>query len=147
MDAKKYSEFVRALDIVDVHLLHFNGTKYWSKQTLPVAANVDVKFRPELQEVSAGTFKAKASFVVSATTNDTKDKVFGLEFEICLVYSVPNLNEDFAQSPDGKQVLDEFINRNVPVNVWPYAREFISSMTVRMGFPAVVIGTFKINVQ
>lgn len=146
MDAKKYSEFVRAVDIVDIYLLQFNGTKYWSKQSPPVAANVNVKFQPELQEAAAGGFKAKGSFVVTGAAIETKDAVFKLEFEIGLVYSAPSLNEGFVQSPEGKQILDMFIQRNVPVNVWPYAREFISSMTVRMGFPAVVIGTFKINV-
>jgi ubiquitin C-terminal hydrolase len=88
----------------------FIGTKYWSKQTLPVAANVDVKFRPELQEVSAGTFKAKASFVVSATTNDTKDKVFGLEFEMFGAHGYPYiqvLNTNF---------LDDATKRNKAFN-------------------------------
>lgn len=147
MDAKKYSEFVRTVEIVDIHLLKFSGTKYWSKQSLPEAARVSVKFRPELQEATADALKAKGSFVVTGTVIETEDKVFELEFEIELVYSAPSLNEGFAQSPDGKQILDMFIQRNVPVNVWPYAREFISSMTVRMGFPVVVIGTLKINVQ
>ena len=37
-----------------------------------------------------------------------------------------------------------FAQRNVTVNIWPYARELISSLTTRMGYPTLIIEPLKV---
>ena len=44
-----------------------------------------------------------------------------------------------SAEPITEPIWREFGPRNVRANVWPYAREFIQSMTQRMGWPSFVL--------
>lgn len=60
-----------------------------------------------------------------------------LKFELRAVYKFESIEEY-----EDKYIL-KFIERNIPVNIWPYAREIISSITTRIGYPALVISPYK----
>lgn len=40
-----------------------------------------------------------------------------------------------AEQPVSKEFLEIFSRVNVPVNTWPYFREFVQNMTLRVGLP------------
>ena len=42
------------------------------------------------------------------------------------------------------ELKQRFVERNVPVNVWPYIREIVATMTAKMGLPPLVLPTLKI---
>ena len=42
------------------------------------------------------------------------------------------------------EIKDIFLTNNPPLNIWPYAREAISSMTTRMGLPPLIIEPYKV---
>ena len=48
---------------------------------------------------------------------------------------------EYSLSEEEKQ---QFLSRNVPVNVWPYARELISTMATRLGYPALLIPPYVV---
>ena len=37
-------------------------------------------------------------------------------------------------------ILDQFAQMNLPLNLWPYARETISNQTMRMGITPITLG-------
>ncbi|REJ32801.1 MAG: hypothetical protein DIU82_11730 [Bacillota bacterium] len=61
-----------------------------------------------------------------------------LESTFALVYSFESTYK--VEEP----VVTLFIRRNVPINVWPYIREIISDLTVRMGYPRLILPTLKV---
>jgi len=40
-------------------------------------------------------------------------------------------------------VIDQFAQMNLPVNLWPYAREVVSNVTMRMGITPVILGVHQ----
>lgn len=60
-----------------------------------------------------------------------------LKFELRAIYKFNSI-EDYEDD-----YILMFIERNVPINIWPYAREIISSITTRIGYPALVISPYK----
>lgn len=60
-----------------------------------------------------------------------------LKFELRAVYEFDSI-EDYED-----EYILKFIELNVPVNIWPYAREIISSITTRVGYPALILPPYK----
>ncbi len=56
-----------------------------------------------------------------------------------LLYSVP------CQVTTSKKTLGEFAELNGVFNAWPFGREFIQSMSVRMNLPPIVAPVFRIG--
>lgn len=148
MDSKQYASFIRAVELQTVTLATASVRREWSKPEIPHAF-VELDVKPRTMEVQDDFFRIRVTFLVSTRTSEMKDSdpVFTLKFSLDLTYSVASLDMHAANPKQKKEVLAYFIRRNVPMNVWPYAREFISSMTVRMGLPALVIATYKVNAQ
>lgn len=70
---------------------------------------------------------------LSAGYEEAAQNVLNIEANFLLRYSVPSPE---VLTPARIKAFGEL---NGILNVWPYWREFVQSMTVRMGFPALVI--------
>lgn len=101
-------------------------------------ANVQLKFSTKEFDVLGGIFFVPVTFQVEATIDD-HEKLFSIEFEMILYYSLKDINS----LDDKRKLLEKFIENNVPINFWPYAREYVSDLTMRMGFPPLYIPMFK----
>ena len=153
MDAEYYKQFIRGIELDDIYIVSATFKRKWQHVSLPESAAVRVNFEPVKWRVDGQTLFVQTRFNVTtsgrATTNDgpeKPDEVLMIEFVVQLEYSVHNQELGQLREEMHEEIVSIFMQRNVPVNVWPYAREFISSTTVRMGFPALVIGTMKINI-
>lgn len=71
------------------------------------------------------------SFNLVATPSTKKEYAISLQCTFRLTYySQEELTLDF---------LEIFMKRNVPLNAWPYFREFVQNMTQRMNIPPLVL--------
>lgn len=61
-----------------------------------------------------------------------------LKFELRATYQIDNIN-DYED-----EYIIKFMENNLPVNIWPYAREIISSMTTRIGYPSLMIEPYRV---
>jgi len=79
------------------------------------------------------------NFVLSAFNRKSPDKIFmSIEASFCASYVLKPI-EEF--NPDD---IGHFSKINPVYNAWPFWREFVQSMTTRMGFPALTIPLLKI---
>ncbi|GMO00749.1 hypothetical protein [Parageobacillus thermoglucosidasius] len=74
---------------------------------------------------------------------NAENKVFDIEFSYILEYRLQKSNDIHLEKEGLEEAIKLFVQRNVPVNIWPYARELISQLTMSMGFPPLLIGTYK----
>lgn len=90
------------------------------------------------------TLDISAGFKVIATNNQNEDSDNNGPhlFEIEIIFIINYTNRSCIMLPD--KDLERFLNTNVPLNVWPYARELISSITTRMGYPPLLIVPYKV---
>lgn len=54
-----------------------------------------------------------------------------------LIDSFENITSDYESE------IERFINKNALINAWPYARELTSTLTTKMGYPALIIPLYK----
>ncbi|EOU1741768.1 protein-export chaperone SecB [Clostridium perfringens] len=136
IDEKKYSDFIKNLEIIDIRLNEVN-TKC-IKYVEEVENHLDVELIYECKDVEVkviNEINMYPKFNVKLKSKDELCLTLNLKFNI--KYSVKDL-ELFSE-----EYVQKFIDKNVPINIWPYAREIISSITSRMGYPSLIISPYK----
>jgi preprotein translocase subunit SecB len=79
------------------------------------------------------------NFGVVAFSGKSTDKILmSIEATLCTSYVLKPIS-DFNPAD-----IEYFAKINPIYNAWPYWREFVQSMTIRMGFPALTIPLLKI---
>lgn len=75
---------------------------------------------------------------------DKKDILFDISLGFMLKYSL-EVNDDTKDivSNFTEDLFSQFAHRNAVLNIWPYAREMISNITTRMGYPPLFIPHYK----
>jgi len=132
-----YNKFVRGVDIKAINLKGLVVSDVDSN----VGPDLDVNLRFSCDEykLDGDTMEAYPVFVldVSKSINDETHYAFKINAQFVLIYTIENL-EDY-----GQEYFKMFLDRNVPFNVWPYGRELISSLTTKLGLPALFIDPLK----
>lgn len=82
-------------------------------------------------------FEATLSLDIAFAEEDNKPSPFTARFVLSGHYThkpgLPN------------QIRDYFVNINGPILLWPYMRELVSSITVRAGFPPLLLKTLDVQ--
>lgn len=157
MDNVKYNKLIESIEIKKIELLSLKchqNTNFESKKK----SNVDIGISSDVEEfyMKGLDLYVYFNFEITAFHNndyDQKDELtseninpedvlFNISFVLKLKYSL-ELDDVKDIMIELEKEINLFIEKNVPINAWPYARETISSITTRMGFPALVIPPFK----
>lgn len=131
---RKLVEAVELHELALIDLVHHRDVEV----TPPLAVTHELKTR--LETISAEKIAAIAEFVLRAKPQDGDNDQVSIRMTWRLVY-VLNAGEGYEPSEDlGRQ----FVERNVPINLWPYVRETVATLTAKMGLMPLVLPTLKI---
>lgn len=100
-----------------------------------LSLNVNVRTESKEQEQIIQVFPRFA--LIGRDGHDDAEEMLRVEAMFVAVYHVP----DFVGI--GQENIDAFGQMNGIYNVWPYWREFVQSMTVRMGLPPLTVPVFQ----
>jgi preprotein translocase subunit SecB len=131
-----YNEFIKSLSLEEIVLLLLEAQRT-SHSPAPGELEVSLKSDFHLLDHPANQLRARADFDLKVTDSQ-KEKAFEIRIQFMLTY---RSNMEYSLSEEEKQ---QFLSRNVPVNVWPYARELISTMATRLGYPALLIPPYVV---
>ncbi len=148
MDAERYSAFVKAIDLESVLLDGLEATRDWAAFLRP--QELDVQFQVgegTKWEVREGRLEVTTSLVVQAAavsegqegSEEPPALLIRVSFLLVYVYDGEEELASFVAGEGNREIVDAFVARNVPVNVWPYFREIIASVTMRMGLPPLIL--------
>jgi len=131
LDIKVYNNMIKntRLDNVFLNSLNLEPVKEINDENAEV--DVDFGYGCTKFTINENCLQFYPNFKVFLSFNE--ESVVSFNFVLNVKYTL----EDASKYDD--IYIEEFINRNLPINVWPYARETISSITTRIGFPALVI--------
>ncbi|MGI6533805.1 MAG: protein-export chaperone SecB [Peptococcia bacterium] len=139
----EYREFIKGTKIKNITLKKL--------ETIKISAPEDgiweyeMKTDFHLDRYEGNTLYILAKFNVIARNKKNKEKNDDNEsrlFEIEILFNIEYHNPSGTELSEKDR--DRFLHTNVPLNVWPYARELISSLTTRMGYPPLLILPFKV---
>lgn len=140
---KKYNEFVRSIELRKIFLQSLNCKRPLEHlKSVPLTADIKkpvfeiTKNTPEVL-IATGTFE-----VCIRSDTDTQGAEPSEEISIIASFVLEYSKSSNVEESD--DIIQRFLNTNVPLNCWPYGREIISSITTRMGYPALIIPTIKV---
>jgi len=131
LTGQTYNNFIKELDIEDIRL------------TSATIQNLDCDYFPSSAEV-------KWRMTASYENRENKIEVFHrynvrilekgkeLKAKITIIFCV-TYN---SKIPMTEELFERFKSQNLPLNTWPYFREFVHNAVLRMGWPPFIAPTF-----
>ncbi|MEH7303220.1 protein-export chaperone SecB [Neobacillus drentensis] len=133
--AEIYNELIENISLESVQLFGLECKQFENSE--PGLASVDVQLEMHTISREAENVIIPAEFKISAIVSETQAKVFEINFIYTLLYELP------VDKTYDEEYLERFAKVNAPINIWPYARELVSNLTTRMGFPSLYIPLYK----
>lgn len=142
IDTDAYKDLVKAVELEELFIVDLHSTR-----------RVDVDFPLRLisdfsigePELLDSAIVVEATLDLSADARDVPsetldDPMVQIKMTWRVVYSLTDKNPREIEA----KLVQEFVKRNVPLNVWPYARAAVTSATAQMGLPPLVLETYKV---
>jgi len=147
-----YRKLVESVQIINVVLSEAEIKRIWPSPDIPPKAIVNVKVDKELRSWTKTEFSSAVTCEIgviyspdveqrgetNAATADGDRPVLECNCTFLAFYKIEKPKVKVTE-----ELLDLFNSRNLMINVWPYVREFVSSISTRMGFPAIVLGVTR----
>lgn len=131
----RYDRFIKALRIQGIRLVKAN---LHANVASPNPSNTDLKIAFIIDEklpVQKNGFEVICTLQVSFTAKEDGADLGRIDVEFAIRYdSTAKLDQESFEL---------FVANNVPLNAWPYLREFVQSSMNRMGWPTFVLPSFK----
>lgn len=128
---KGYNDFVTQLGIINLHIVsaQINMLDY---SYFPSSA--EVKWRTRVSyEKAEEQFNVFHRYNVTILDKETKEAKAKISVTFRVVYS--------SKIPINDDLFEIFKGRNLPLNTWPYFREFVHNAILRMGWPPFIAPT------
>lgn len=136
IDKNLYNKFIKNLEIEDIQLNELTTRCFVDLDDIESELYMELSYKCiDMKIKSIDEMNVFPEFDVKVKSNEMVCLKIRLKFKI--KYTIDSLNSF------NDQYLELFIDKNVPINIWPYAREVISSITTRMGYPQLIIKPFK----
>ncbi|MBE1556431.1 protein-export chaperone SecB [Sporosarcina limicola] len=135
LNSKKYQDLINDIDIDEIILrnLAVNNPSELLQENIQISTEHSISdYRRE-----GDLFKVLTEFVVNGT--GSSQDIFSIHFTLEVVYKLDK------QYNFENQYFDLFTQNNVPVNVWPFARELVSNLTMRMGLPPLLLPVLRVK--
>ncbi|MFC1946946.1 hypothetical protein ACFLXY_03380 [Chloroflexota bacterium] len=130
---QEYNDFIQQIEIADIRLISAKVDNY-GYVILPQSNKISYS--------STAWYENREDFIdvfdkYNVTVRDTENRkrIAKLTVTFCVTY--------ISKIPMKEDIFDIFIDRNLPLNTWPYFREFTHESFARMGWLGIVAPTFK----
>lgn len=133
-EKSNYNSFIRQLELIDLRLV---SARIENLGYAEYPANARIHFRSKSSHKNAeGKFEVSHGYNLTIKDMDTKLPVAKLSVLFSLTYS--------SETPMTDDIFEIFKVYNLPLNTWPYFREFVHNSFARMGWGGIVAPTYKV---
>lgn len=131
-----YNELIKNVDIKDIFLkeLILSDIEFMPPEG-PLSCQVNLKYECNDYKINTNIIEFYPKFELKLIIENIKP------LTIKFSYRVQYIIKDLNKYPE--EYIKFFMNRNIPVNIWPYARETISSITNKIGYPTINIKPYR----
>ncbi len=143
MDNGLYNNLIKTVELEDLNVKELTMNCHVPEEKVEgIHASVGVGVG--IEYFNSTHLGAVVNFDIEAVNQDNENqKVFEMGFVYILRYRTEGLNILESDEETVNQALDIFSKENIPINVWPFARELVAEMTRRMGLPPFIMGMYR----
>lgn len=135
LEPREYHKIVSNLQLHEIYLRSFSASL--DRDIFLKCKNLTISLRDRATtEGQEGKLKVTHSYYLKAMDPETQKKIpLKISATFRLIFS--------SKYPIEKEFFDIFKKINLPLNSWPYFREFAQSTTQRMNIPPLTLPFFK----
>lgn len=134
IDPKSYAQILRGIKLGEIYLESCSVTHKRENLVGQKGLEVFIRDRASYKQDN-GRVKVTHKYYLTAQKPEIQDFALKISTTFCLVY--------ITDSPFKKEFFEIFKNRSLPLNSWPYFREFVQNMTQRMNIPPITLPWVK----
>lgn len=124
-----YNRILRGLEPISIRLVNSKCTVM--EEATSSTLTVKIKYAPTLEEFSKGAVMINVKYRFTAFEKEPTKPLL----EIIAEYAIRlRSKEEFS-----KAFFNVYKDNSLPINVWPYFREYVQSTLGRMGFPPFIL--------
>lgn len=132
-----YNKLIRSVEICDVFLVRLDARRPKEpSHSLTIQLKVPKSKVTGIDDNNQFTILFRLKVIGTPDESDSAAKESFLDIDMVLeaVYSVSDNTNKVSD-----ELLRCFAERNAPINIWPFCRELLASLTRQMGIPAVIL--------
>jgi preprotein translocase subunit SecB len=131
-----YRELINSIEIKKINLLELNMKRFWDQPN----ERLDVQVHPSFDLISfnRNTIETQAKISIKTILEESEEVFFSIDAVYQVIYEIEEEIENVNE-----EIIELFVNQNLPINIWPYIRELVSTNTTKMGLPPLVLGVLK----
>jgi len=132
---KEYREFIKGVELLGIIVKESQARRLADKIDISRRVDLNTNERADFRQGDGNACFVQHHYDLSMNYNGEHDKLLEVRctFELALRTARPMTKDYF----------EVFAQVNLPVNTWPYFREFVHSTISRMGLPPVVLPLVK----
>lgn len=138
-----YNELIKTIQLQELNIKELTMNSHVNVENVE-GINARVGVGVEIEDFNESNLEAVVIFDIEALDKDNENqKVFEIGFVYLMKYSIDELDLTKYQEDEKEKTLEIFVRENIPINIWPFARELVAEMTRRMGFPPFMMGMYR----
>lgn len=128
-----YGKILQGLTLKNIYLKGFEGGV--NLDAIPQAATIDIKSTAKYTKRPENQIQVVQDWSIVAKDKTSKSKCLSMSVSYgVLLHSQQNFTKSF---------FEVYEKTSLPLNVWPFVREFVNSMTARMNIPPLTLPLLK----
>lgn len=134
LDREEYNNFVKQIEVEDIRIVsaQVNILDY---SYFPSSAEVKWRTKASYENMEE-QFNVFHRYNMTIWDKETKEDKAKISVTFLVSYS--------SKIPISDDLFTIFKVRNLPLNTWPYLREFVHNTTMRIGWPPFVAPTYVV---
>lgn len=129
IDPKEYREILNTVDLQSI-AIEASSVKF-NKEAYDTQLIIDISSEKSYENIENGLVIVKERYKLTARAQNERKQALNISCTFRLHFScVEPLRDDF---------FEVFKTHNLPLNTWPYFREFVQNMTQRMNVPPLTL--------
>jgi len=135
IDPKRYAQIIKGINLAEIYLESANITQKRGNLIKQKALNVAVKDKAFYVQYEKRVNVTHKYYLTAKTPEMEKDFALKVSAVFCITYTTDYHFE--------AEFFEIFKDINLPLNSWPYFREFVQNMTQRMNIPPLTLPVVK----
>jgi len=129
-----YKKFITKLSLKEIKML--SAAAKVEKDFSP-PASVKIKDNKKYEVLGEGSFRVLQEYTLQATESGEKRIRFEVKALYSLIYS--------SEVPITDEIFKIFSYSNLTLHTWPYFRQFVHEMTLRMNLPPLLLDVIRVK--
>jgi len=133
---EEYKRFISGVNIKNIYLKSSTvncNQEYIDFKKVP---NISIDNESSYEIIEENLFKVLTKFVLKVRYENIDKAIIDIRVTFVIIYK--------NKIPITKEFFNIFKSRNVPLNIWPYFREYIHNTCNRIGVPPLVLPVVQV---